>query len=257
MHTTAAEQSVKMSRESYKFISVERKGRESNVFVVTLKKPPENRLNVAACKELVQAYHSIQNELGHDTAGAVILTSESNKFFTTGLDLHERDTNKFSSSDGFYPLLRTILDFPFPTIVCITGHVFGGACLLTLAHDYRIMNANRGYWQMPPVNAGLHHDGMGSLIRLKLAPKVARKVLLQAHKYTGREAEQDGIVDWAVPPEEMMTKAMQVAEQWKEKAKMGVYGLLRDELWGAASEHYARNSYVHRKETAREPKVKL
>jgi enoyl-CoA hydratase/carnithine racemase len=60
-----------------------------------------------------------------------------------------------------FRLLATILDFPFPTVALITGHVMGGACLLTLAHDYRVMNSQRGYWQMPPVNAGLHHEGMG------------------------------------------------------------------------------------------------
>lgn len=119
------------------------------------------------------------------------------------------------------------------------------------------MNSQRGFFQMPPVNAGLHHDGMGSLLRLKLAPRVARRVLLEAHKYTGKEALADGIVDWAGPHETLITKAIEVAEQWKGKAKMGVYGLLRNELWGAATEYYARNSYVHRRETAKEPKVKL
>ena len=110
---------------------------------------------------------------------------------------------------------------------------------------------------MPPVNAGLHHDGMGSLIRAKLAPRVARKVLLQAHRYTGREALEDGIVDEIAEPEAVLDTAVQCAERWKVKSKMGVYALLRNELIGEATEAYARNSYVHRKETAREPKVKL
>lgn len=192
-----------------------------------------------------------------------------------GLDLDERERNIFSSSDGFYPvsgcdpsqdeftdmglcqLLATVLDFPFPTIALITGHVFGGACLLTLAHDYRVMNANRGFWQMPPVNAGLHHEGMGSLVRSKLAPKVARKVLLEAHKYTGKTALEDGIVDSVADPDKMFGVALELAEKWKGKAKMGVYGLLRNELWGKALTAYRQNSYVHHKETAREPKVKL
>jgi len=178
-------------------------------------------------------------------------------FFTTGLDLHERDSNLFASSDGFYPLLATILDFPFPTIACITGHVMGGACLLTLAHDYRVMNSERGYWQMPPVNAGLHHDGMGSLIRAKLAPQVRRKVLLQAHRYKAAEALEDGIVDAIAPPDKMFDFALEVAEKWKSKAKMGVYGVLRNELCGEATRAYQANSYVHHRETSREPKVKL
>ncbi|KAL6248638.1 putative secondary metabolism biosynthetic enzyme [Rhinocladiella similis] len=240
----------------YQYITVEQKGGEG-VYVITLCKPPENRLNVDCCQELIHAYHSIQRALGSDSEGAVILRGDNAKFFTTGLDLDERERNIFASSDGFYPLLATVLDFPFPTIALITGHVFGGACLLTLAHDYRVMNSKRGFWQMPPVNAGLHHDGMGSLIRLKLAPKVARKVLLEAHKYTGRTALEDGIVDAIAEPDQMFDVAMELARKWKTKAQMGVYGLLRTELWGQALLAYRQNSYVHHKETAREPKVKL
>ena len=232
-------------------------GKDSNIYIITLQKPPENRLTVAFCQEIIRAYRYVETSLGQDSAGAVILTGNDHKFFTTGLDLDERERNKFASSDGFYPLLHTVLDFPFPTIALVNGHVFGGACLLTLAHDYRVMNSKRGFWQMPPVNAGLHHEGMGSLIRSKLSPQVARKVLLQAHKYTGKEALQDGIVDVVAEPEKMLEEAVKLAEQWKEKSRMGVYGLLRDELWGVARRHYAMNSYVHRMETAREPKVKL
>ncbi|KAK5175463.1 uncharacterized protein LTR77_000602 [Saxophila tyrrhenica] len=239
---------------TYKSISLERTG---NIYIITLQKPPENRLDVAACQELIRAYRQIEKEFGRDSEGAVILRGNDAKFFTTGLDLHERDVNPFVSSDGFYPLLATILDFPFPTVALITGHVMGGACLLTLAHDYRIMNDSRGYWQMPPVNAGLHHDGMGSLIRAKLAPQVRRKVLLEAHRYKGPEALKDGIVDAVAPPDQMLDVAIAWAETWKSKAKMGVYGVLRNELVGEALKAYQMNSYVHHRETAREPKIKL
>jgi enoyl-CoA hydratase/carnithine racemase len=154
-------------------------------------------------------------------------------------------------------LLHTVLDFPFPTIALITGHVFGGACLLALAHDYRVMNSSRGFFQMPPVNLGLHHAGMGSLLRAKLPPSIRRKVLLEAHRYTATEALQDGIVDAAASPDEMFEVAMELARKWKGKAKMGVYGVLRDELVGEAAKAYRDISYVHSKETTREPKVKI
>jgi enoyl-CoA hydratase/carnithine racemase len=154
-------------------------------------------------------------------------------------------------------LLHTILDFPFPTIALITGHVFGGACLLAMAHDYRVMNSSRGFFQMPPVNLGLHHPGMGSLLRAKLSPSVRRKVLLEAHRYTATEALHDGIVDAAAPPDEMFDVAMGLARQWKGKAKMGVYGVLRDELVGEAAKAYRDISYVHSRVTTREPKVKI
>jgi len=239
---------------TYQNLFIERRG---SVFIITLQKPPENRLNVQFCQELIRAFHSIQSELGPDSEGAVIMRGNDAKFFCTGLDLDEREGNLFSSSDGFYPLLHTILDFPYPTIALITGHVFGGACLLTLAHDYRVMNSKRGYWSMPPANLGLHHDGMGSLPRLKLAPQVARKVLLEAHKFTGKEALESGIVDAIAEPDKMLDVAVEMAEKWKGKAKMGVYGVLRAELYGEAARAYGLNSYVHSRQTSRQPKVKL
>ena len=64
----------------YQYLGVERKG---DIFIITLKKPPENRLNVACCQELINAYHSIQKELGPDAEGAVVLTGSDAKFFTT------------------------------------------------------------------------------------------------------------------------------------------------------------------------------
>lgn len=39
-----------------------------------------------------------------------------------GLELDESDRNPYANAEGFFPLLATIVDFPFPTIALITGH---------------------------------------------------------------------------------------------------------------------------------------
>jgi Enoyl-CoA hydratase/carnithine racemase len=117
-------------------------------------------------------------------------------------------------------LIHTILDFPFPTIALLTGNTFGGACPLALAHDYRIMNSAAVLFHAP-VNLGLHFDGIGSLPRLKLRPQIARKMLLEAHKWTGPEALEDGIVDAVAEPEEMLNVALELGAKWAPKAKMG------------------------------------
>jgi enoyl-CoA hydratase/carnithine racemase len=118
-------------------------------------------------------------------------------------------------------MLHTILDFPYPTVALLTGHTFGGACPFALCHDYRVMNSRRGFISMPPVNLGLHFDGIGSLPRLKLGPRIARKMLLEAHRWTGKEALEDGIVDAVAEPEQMFDVAMELAQKWAPKAKMG------------------------------------
>lgn len=135
-------------------------------------------------------------------------------------------------------MLATIVSFPFPTIALITGHTFGGACPFALSHDYRIMNSKRGFISMPPVNLGLHFPGIGALPRLKLHPQIARKMLLEAHRWTGKEALQDGVVDAIADPEEMFDAAMEMARKWAPKAKMDVYGVLRSELYGEAGKYF-------------------
>ncbi|KAL2004805.1 hypothetical protein VTN00DRAFT_3078 [Thermoascus crustaceus] len=230
-----------------------------NVFIITMHKPPENRLCSWYCQEIIRAFRTVQNVLGPggEKEGAVITRGSDAKFWCTGLELDESDTNPFANTDGFYPMLAAIVDFPYPTIALLTGHTFGGAVPFALAHDYRIMNVRRGFICMPPVDLGLHFDGIGALPRLKLGPKVARKMLLEAHRWTGREALEDGIVDAVVEPEEMGEVALEWGRRWGGKAKMGVYGVLRAELWGEALEKFQRISYVHGRETARAAKVKI
>jgi enoyl-CoA hydratase/carnithine racemase len=118
-------------------------------------------------------------------------------------------------------MLAAILDFPFPTVALLTGHTFGGASVMALAHDYRVMNSARGFICLPPVNLGLHFQGIGTLARLKLGPKIARKILLEAHRWTGKEALVDGLVDAVALPQDMFGVALELAKKWAPKAKMG------------------------------------
>lgn len=224
-------------------LTLERRG---DVFILTLHKAPENRIDVAFAQEIISAVRHAERELKASGRGGALITKGNDaKFFCTGLDLHESDINPHANADGFYPLLATIMDFPYPTIALLTGHTFGGACPYALSHDYRIMNSKRGFISMPPVDLGLHFDGIGTLPRLKLRPQIARKMLLEAHRWTGKEALQDGVVDELADPENMLEVALQVAEKWQGKGKMGVYALLRGELWGQAAEAFRRISYVH------------
>ena len=110
---------------------------------------------------------------------------------------------------------------------------------------------------MPPINLGLHFPGIGTLLRLKLRPDVARKMLLQAHKWTGTEALADGVVDYVADPESMEGTAMEVARSWAPKAEMGVYSLLRGELYGEAGRGFREISYVYGRATGLPAKAKI
>lgn len=110
---------------------------------------------------------------------------------------------------------------------------------------------------MPPVNLGLHFPGIGALPRLKLRPQVARRMLLEAHKWTGKEALVDGIVDEIADPSEMLNVALKKARDIQGRAKMGVFSLLRNELYGEATEALKSISYVHGKRVTGPAKAKI
>jgi Delta3-Delta2-enoyl-CoA isomerase len=129
----------------WKNLSLERRG---NIFILTLQKSPENRLDSAFCQEIIRAFNYVRKALGENSDGAIITRGSDAKFWCTGLDLDESDRDPFAYSDGFFPLLAAVMDFPFPTIALITGHTFGGACPFALSHDYRVMNSKRGFISM-------------------------------------------------------------------------------------------------------------
>lgn len=230
---------------------------DSIVYIITMQKPPENRITVPFAQTLISALRYIETTIGPDKPGCVIIQGSDTKFWCTGVDMEESMRNPFASTDGFYPLVAALLDYPFPTIALLNGHTFGGAGPLSLSCDYRVMNSERGFWCMPPVNLGLHFEGIGALARLKLHPRVARRVLLEGHRFTGVEALEAGIVDEIAPPEKMQAVAVRAARVHAHRATMGVYSILRNELWGDALEKFRKVSYVHGRRPSAPPRAKI
>lgn len=76
-------------------LSLERHG---NVFVLTMQKPPENRLNSSYCQEMIRAYRVVEKLLGPDSEGAVITRGSDAKFWCTVCGNVFRDSDKFANT---------------------------------------------------------------------------------------------------------------------------------------------------------------
>jgi enoyl-CoA hydratase/carnithine racemase len=230
--------------------------RHDNIMLLTLHRAPENRINKSFAQEIILALRSAESQLHASSrtagGGALLTRGIDAKFFSTGIDEREAAADPHASADGFLPLLATLMDFSYPTVALVTGHCFGGAAQLALAHDYRVMNARRGWFCLPPVDLGYHFDGIGALPRLKLSPRVARKMLLEAHRWGGDEALADGVVDEVAEPEAMLEAGLAAARRVAPRGKAGVYALHRSELYGEAAEALRRISYVHGRATRRQ-----
>lgn len=56
---------------------------DGNVFVLTMRKAPENRINSAYAQKLIAAYNKIRTIVGDDAEGAVITKGNDAKFWCT------------------------------------------------------------------------------------------------------------------------------------------------------------------------------
>jgi hypothetical protein len=56
---------------------------DGNIFVITMRKSPENRLDSAYCQKLIAAFNLVRTTLGPDSEGAVITKGNDAKFWCT------------------------------------------------------------------------------------------------------------------------------------------------------------------------------
>ncbi|KAJ7086068.1 ClpP/crotonase-like domain-containing protein [Mycena belliarum] len=182
--------------------------------------------------------------------GALILVGrkDQDKFFSNGLDLSQVPFNGGFLPQTYNPLLERILKFPIPTICAINGHCFAGGFMLSLAFDYRVMTdgSKRNAWLcMNEVDFGAvwPHSFAGLLATKITDARVRRKIALEGHRFTPKEALDAGIVDYIVGGNtaSVHAKAEELALTVGPKAQGGVWGLIKTDIYWDALEGIKRD----------------
>jgi enoyl-CoA hydratase/carnithine racemase len=89
-----------------------------------------------------------------------------------------------------------VLALPIPTAAALTGHSFGAGAMLAIAHDYRVMRDDCGYFCFPEVDIHIPFTaGMAALIQAKLTPHAAIASMTTGRRLGGGDAASLGIVD--------------------------------------------------------------
>ena len=95
-----------------------------------------------------------------------------------------------------HALFGKMLALPVPTVAAIQGHCFAAGAMLAVAHDFRVMRADRGFFCLPEVDIHIPFTpGMSALIQARLAPQVAHEAMTTGRRYGGTDAVAAGIVD--------------------------------------------------------------
>ena len=159
-----------------------------------------------------------------------LVTTGTGKFYSNGLDL---DYMLLSGDPPSYiasvlEVMARVLVFPAFTVAAMNGHAFGAGAHIALAHDQRVMRADRGYFCMPEIDMKAPlHPGMTALIQARLPHQSAHELIVTGTRYGAELALTRKIVDEALPQDEVLPRAIEIAAQWAPKADASMAVLKR------------------------------
>jgi len=166
----------------------------------------ENRFS----PDWIKATNAALDEVVADPAPLV--TVGEGKFYSNGLDLDWIMANPdalAAYTADVQELFARVLTLPVPTVAAVSGHAFGAGAMLAMAHDWRVMREDRGYFCFPEVDIRIPFtDGMAALIQAKLGPQAAVASMTTGHRFPGPEALRTGLVDGTAAEADLVTAAV-------------------------------------------------
>jgi len=191
--------------------------RQDTVFVLDLG-DTENRFH----PDWIAGVGTALDEVEQADGPRGLVTTATGKYFSNGLDLDWLAANGGDADDyviSVHRLLARVLTLPMVTVAALQGHTFAAGAMLSLAHDFRVMRADRGYWCLPEADINIPFTrGMSALIRSRLSRGTAHEAMITARRYGGEAALQARIVDHAVTPEAVLDTATRLAGAQADKA---------------------------------------
>lgn len=206
--------------------------RDGDVFVLNLGES-ENRFHPSWLDDVAGLLDTVAAADG----AAALVTTATGKFFSNGLDLDwlsENSSEFITYVVQVHRLFERVLTLAVPTVAAIQGHAFAGGAMLALAHDFRVMRADRGYFCLPEVDIDIPFTrGMSALIQSKLNPKTAHEAMTTGRRYGGTDALDAHIVDAVAHEDDVVSAAVEMARPLATKAGQTL-GTIKTRMYPAA-----------------------
>jgi len=203
--------------------------RDGDVFVLRMDYG-ENRFR----PETVAAWNASLDEVERAGKPSALVTTGTGKFYSNGLDLdwmlgQATPEEREAYLPSVLAVMARVLTFPCITVCAMNGHAFGAGAQIALAHDYRVMRSDRGFFCMPEIDMGVHlHPGMTALIQARLPHQTAHQVICEGRRYGGADALEARIVDRVAAQADVVPKAVELAASLAGKAHPAMTKLKTD-----------------------------
>jgi len=200
----------------YQCLKIEKADR---IATVTLNQPETgNRIEHRFHMEL----QDIWADLARDAEVNAILLTGSGKYFSVGGNIkgmQDRpggdvfEEGAMLEPSGGRRIVQNILDCEQPIICAINGDCMGLAATVALLCDITVA-AETARIADPHVKIGLVAGDGGAVIwPMLIGPNRAKEFLMRGHRINGADAARMGLVNYAVPQDQVLSKARDLARE--------------------------------------------
>jgi enoyl-CoA hydratase/carnithine racemase len=201
----------------------------------------ENRFSL----DWMQQVHAHLDDVVNNPAPLV--TIAAGKFYSNGLDLEwaVRNGDRMVEYVGrVQDLLARVLTLPVPTLAAVSGHAFGAGAMLAMAHDWRLMRADRGFFCFPEVDIKIPFTpGMAALVQAKLTPAAAVLAMTTGQRFDAAGALAAGLTDGSAGEAELLTAAVARVAPLTGKDS-GTLGAIKATMFAAAVDHLRAPAHI-------------
>lgn len=203
--------------------------REQILYVTINREQKLNALNKATLAELADVIAFAEQE---ESVRGILLTGAGEKAFVAGADISEfSNYNEAEGEDlartGQEQVFNAIAHCSKPVIAAINGFALGGGLELALACHIRIASDNAKLG-LPEVSLGLI-PGYGGTQRLTQVVGKGRAIemIATADMISAAQAEKIGLVNYVVPQNELMDRAVEMLNKIKLRAPLAVASAIK------------------------------
>ena len=193
---------------------------ENRIAVVTYENPPVNTTDLEAYSEFIEFF----NGLNEREDISVVILQTAGKGFMAGNNINEIKGHTINTHAMYQQHLidtfESITNCRFPVICLVQGYALGAGFAFPACCDL-IIASDDAYFAVPEITLAVIS---GVAYALKMMPEcIARYACMTGEHISAQEMYRCGAINYVVPREQLMNKAMEIANRLAQMPPHALY----------------------------------
>ncbi|MBN4059127.1 enoyl-CoA hydratase/isomerase family protein [Endomicrobium sp. AH-315-J14] len=192
---------------------------EEGVCTITLNYP--QRRNAIGQQMVNEILWALSDASEDDAVRTVVITGAGDKAFCAGGDFAQMtsggDGAELEFKGDYADLLLAMIRSPKPIIARVNGHAMGGGLGLVAASTFAV-GVEGAKLGTPEVNVGLFPMMIMAVLRRLMSHRRMMEMMLFGERLEAKQAVIDGLLNRAVPPEELDAAVAEIAAKIGSKS---------------------------------------